>query len=210
MISTFSESYARGRVTLKASLGTGVSTGEQFKFPNDKSVGESVNDILYPPGRFFVKSDFYVFPYLAVGADVGLFYYYFNNPAIVSRGYGREGLPENADLSSRLGFLTLPISISGKFNPAPFGPVNPYFVGGYNYSYAHSFDHFFGIESSHGPFVGGGVEIVTKDKIIYSLDIRANFTSHDSFFEYPVTEVHRRTTFSPREVTITFGIGTEL
>lgn len=217
---------SEARVTLKGSLGPGFSTQTPFDLPGKEILKkDELSRMIYPSGRFFFESSFYLNNYIAATLDGGMFYYYFQDINVVggALNYYWWGIKVNNAEDARnfntrnegstiltYGFLTAPINIGAKFNLAPFGPINPYVSAGYNWSFAYSIDSFLDLYSATGPFGGIGVEMVTKDKIIYSLDVRWHFTTHKAIFKNPLISHETESSFNPWPITITAGIGVEL
>jgi hypothetical protein len=219
---------SEARVTLKGSLGPGFSTQTPFDLPGKEILKkDELSKMIYPGGRFLFESSFYLNNYLAATLDGGMFYYYIQDMniirgALLNHLYDKrvdvkdgESLKDflirnESTINLLYGFLTAPINIGAKFNLAPFGPINPYVSAGYNWSFAYAIDSFLDLYSATGPFGGFGVEMVTKDKIIYSLDVRWNFTTHKAIFKNPLISNEVESSFNAWPITITAGIGIEL
>jgi outer membrane protein W len=65
-----------------------------------------------------------------------------------------------------------PISFGVKYFVAPFGAISPYFGIGYSYNIFFTMSDEYNVGNTHSFVVQAGVDFVTRDDTVYSLDIK--------------------------------------
>ena len=66
----------------------------------------------------------------------------------------------------------VPISLLVQGYLAPFGAISPYIGVGYNYSFLFTNSKEFKINNAHGIVMQAGVDFVTRDDTVFSLDVK--------------------------------------
>lgn len=103
---------------------------------------------------------------------------------------------------------TVPVSALIKFFPAPFGAVSPYVGVGYHYNFLFTKSKYFEVNNTSGLVLQAGVDLVTKDDMMYSLDVKQYFA--DTKLKYKagtIVDAAQTAKVKLNPLVVSFGMG---
>jgi len=78
----------------------------------------------------------------------------------------------SSSLGKRNQIFMVPVTLSAQYHAAPYGGLRPYVGLGLNGTYMHTLSKAIKAESGFGPVLQAGVDFISKDDTLFTLDIR--------------------------------------
>lgn len=134
--------------------------------PSAKKPGDIINN-----GFGFDTSTTYFFAdHLATELSIGVTYYKAKKQAFSDMAvlFGNS----NVKVGKKIDIFMVPVSGTIQYHIAPFGAVRPYIGAGIHGTYAYSRAKEYSIESGVGGVIQAGVDFVSRDDTLITLDVR--------------------------------------
>jgi len=107
---------------------------------------------------------------IAAEVSLGLGFYKTKSSALsdAATAYGSG----SSSLGKRNQIFMVPVTLSAQYHAAPYGGLRPYVGLGLNGTYMHTRSKAIKAESGFGPVLQAGVDFISKDDTLFTLDIR--------------------------------------
>lgn len=107
---------------------------------------------------------------IAAEVSLGLGFYKTKSSALSdpATAYGSG----TSSLGKRNEIFMVPVTLSAQYHAAPYGGLRPYVGLGLNGTYMHTRSKAIKAESGFGPVLQAGVDFISKDDTLFTLDIR--------------------------------------
>lgn len=107
---------------------------------------------------------------IAAEVSLGLGFYKTKSSALsdAATAYGSG----TSSLGKRNQIFMVPVTLSAQYHAAPYGGLRPYVGLGLNGTYMHTRSKAIKAESGFGPVLQTGVDFISKDDTLFTLDIR--------------------------------------
>ncbi|MBU6183863.1 MAG: OmpW family protein [Rickettsiales bacterium] len=107
---------------------------------------------------------------IAAEVSLGLGFYKGKSSTLLGAvdAYGSGG----TGLGKRNQIFMVPVTLSAQYHAAPYGGLRPYVGAGLNGTYMHTRSKAIKVDSGFGPVLQAGVDFISKDDTLFTVDIR--------------------------------------
>ncbi len=148
-----------------------VTNAKMGSLPAPATVGASKPAKLAQQGYGFdTAMTIFVTDNIAAEVSLGLGFYKTKSSALsdAATAYGSG----TSSLEKRNQIFMVPVTLSAQYHAAPYGGLRPYVGVGLNGTYMHTRSKAIKAESGFGPVLQAGVDFISKDDTLFTLDIR--------------------------------------
>ena len=162
-----------GRLAAKLRVFGAIPNSKQHNLPELDLPNPAENEDLISKGGGgieFVTEVFFT-DHIATELAIGLGAYNTNKITNIAANYKNKDDKNAAALDPKI-LAFIPVSFLAKYFIAPFGAISPYVGVGYKYNFIFTMSKEFSVSNTHSPLLQFGVDFVSRDDTVYSLDIK--------------------------------------
>ena len=145
---------------------------------------------------------------IAAEVSLGLGFYK-TRSSVLSNAAAAYGTGRGVNTGKKNQIFMLPLTITAQYHIAPFGGVRPYIGGGLNGTYMYTRSKEIKTDSGFGPVLQVGMDFISKDDTLFTLDIRQYFLKSKVTFKRSFlggnNDVTSKVAWNPLIISLGFG-----